>query len=227
MNSSVFKEKSSLHLHGRGFLIMAVIFFSSISFTLGYFVGKNITEKRPEAVSQIIEPTPPPQNQESGQVVPEKTADAPAQNNALASEEKQESKQTAVQTPAVPQVKKGPEPALASVSMPSADAVKEHPKETPKENASSGPSKTSPRESDVIYTVQLGALKNAPEAKRLKTKLEKKGYKTQITTSTKKTKHERIYKIRTGAFADRKEAEMLALKLKKTEGLNAFVTPRN
>jgi cell division septation protein DedD len=227
MNSGVFKEKTSLPLHGRGFLIMTVIFFSSISFTLGYFVGKNITEKRPEVVSQISESAPPPQNQEPGQVVPEKTADAPAQNNALASQEKQESKKAVVQIPAVPPVKKGPEPALASVRVPSADAVREHPKEAPEANASLGPSKTSPQEGDVTYTVQVGALKSAPEARKLKTKLEKKGYKSQITASTSKTKHERIYKIRTGAFDDRKEAEMLALKLKKAEGLNAFVTPRD
>jgi cell division septation protein DedD len=227
MNSGVFKEKTSLPLYGRGLLIMTVIFFSSLSFTLGYFVGKNITEKRPEVVSQISEPAPLPQNQESGQVVSDRTADAPVQNNALASEEKPESKQAVVQIPAAPPAKKGPEPALASVSVPSADAVKEHPKAAPKENASSGPSKIAPREGDVTYTVQLGAFKSAPEARRLKTKLEKKGYRTQITTSTNKTKHERIYKIRTGAFDDKKDAEMLALKLKKTEGLNAFVTPRN
>lgn len=61
----------------------------------------------------------------------------------------------------------------------------------------------------------------------MKTKLEKKGYKTYITLSTNKKKHEKIYKIRTGEFDDKKEAEMLALKLKKTEGLNAFVTSRN
>jgi cell division septation protein DedD len=145
----------------------------------------------------------------------------------MTSEEKQESRQAVVQIPAAPPVKKGPESALASVRVPPADAVREHPKEAPKENASSGPSKTALREGDVTYTVQLGALKSAPEARRLKTKLEKKGYKTQITASTSKTKHERIYKIRTGAFDDRKEAEMLALKLKKAEGLNAFVTPRD
>lgn len=75
------------------------------------------------------------------------------------------------------------------------------------------------------YTVQVGAFQNASDAERLKEKLDKKGYKTYINTSETK-KHEKLYKVRTGEFKSRKEAEILSIKIRKTEGLQAFVTFR-
>ncbi|MBI5187764.1 MAG: SPOR domain-containing protein [Nitrospirae bacterium] len=75
------------------------------------------------------------------------------------------------------------------------------------------------------YTVQVSAFQNASDAERLKKKLDKKGYKTYITTSETK-KHEKLYKVRTGEFKSRKEAEILSIKIRKTEGLQAFVTFR-
>ncbi|MEW6675668.1 MAG: SPOR domain-containing protein [Nitrospirota bacterium] len=75
------------------------------------------------------------------------------------------------------------------------------------------------------YTVQIGAFRNASDAERLKEKLDRKGYKTYITTSETK-KHEKLYKLRTGEFKSRKEAEALSIKIRKAEGLQAFVTFR-
>jgi cell division septation protein DedD len=80
--------------------------------------------------------------------------------------------------------------------------------------------------SDAVYTVQLGALKNAEEARQLRAKYAKKGYKTFIAVSRSKGKV-KIYKVRTGEFTEKKDAEILALRLKKNEGLSAFVTVKN
>jgi cell division septation protein DedD len=77
-----------------------------------------------------------------------------------------------------------------------------------------------------VYSVQLGALKNAAEARRLKEKYTRKGYRTSITVTRLKNK-DKVYKVKAGEFRDRKDAELLALKLKKNEGVHAFVTPRN
>jgi cell division septation protein DedD len=74
--------------------------------------------------------------------------------------------------------------------------------------------------------VQLGALKNSAEARRLKNKYAKKGYSTYITIVSGKNK-EKIYKVKAGKFNDRKDAELLVVKLKKSGDLHAFVTGGN
>ena len=76
-----------------------------------------------------------------------------------------------------------------------------------------------------LYTVQIGAFKNAAEANLLKTTFEKKGY-TSFISQGKDPKGHKIYKVKTGEFRDKKDADVLALKLKKTEGLHAYVTNR-
>lgn len=75
----------------------------------------------------------------------------------------------------------------------------------------------------IAYTVQVGAFKDTPDAESLKVKLDKKGFKAYVIVSKSK-KDERLYRVWVGEFATRKEAEILALKIKKTEGLQAFVT---
>jgi cell division septation protein DedD len=75
----------------------------------------------------------------------------------------------------------------------------------------------------IVYTVQVGAFKDTPDAESLKVKLDKKGLKAYVIVSKSK-KDERLYRVWVGEFTTRKEAEILALKIKKTEGLQAFVT---
>jgi cell division septation protein DedD len=74
-----------------------------------------------------------------------------------------------------------------------------------------------------LYTVQVGAFKNASDADALKKKLEKKGYKTSMAPSESK-KEGALYKVWVGKFSTRKDAETLSMKIKKTESLQAFVT---
>jgi len=73
------------------------------------------------------------------------------------------------------------------------------------------------------YAVQAGAFKDASDANALKSKLAKKGYKAYVT-NTETKRHENMYKVMIGKFVNRKEAELLSIKLKKSEGLQTFVT---
>ncbi|HYQ47566.1 MAG TPA: SPOR domain-containing protein, partial [Thermodesulfovibrionales bacterium] len=90
-------------------------------------------------------------------------------------------------------------------------------------NATGNTAENQTAEKPRVYTVQIGAFKSSAEAKQLKVKFEKKGYKPFIS-AVKDRNGNKIYKIKTGEFADRKDAEVLALKLKKTEGLHTYVT---
>ncbi len=81
----------------------------------------------------------------------------------------------------------------------------------------------SQKQARIIYTVQVGAFKNASEADTLKDKLGKKGYKMHITTSESKREGV-LYKLWIGEFSTRGEAEALSRKIKKAEGLQTFVT---
>lgn len=161
------KEKSSVFYIGKWVIILSIILTSSLSFILGFFVGKSYS---PSLKSQET------QNRETQQ------ARAVQQTNA------------------------NPEP-----------------KTTQETKETKEVSKTQENSKTRKYTVQAGAFKNAADADSLKTKLEKKGYKTSMISSKTK-KHKNIYKVMIGEFNTRNEAELLSIKLKKTEGLRTFVT---
>jgi hypothetical protein len=55
------KDRSSSQILGKEFMIVVVVVFSALSFTLGYFVGKGGMDRKPENLSQASEITPLPQ----------------------------------------------------------------------------------------------------------------------------------------------------------------------
>ncbi|MGQ9570536.1 MAG: SPOR domain-containing protein [Thermodesulfovibrionales bacterium] len=75
----------------------------------------------------------------------------------------------------------------------------------------------------ILYTIQVGAFKNPLDAENLKVKFDEKGFKTFVTGSINKN-GEKLYRVWVGEFATRKEAEGASAKIKKTEGLQPFVT---
>jgi cell division septation protein DedD len=75
----------------------------------------------------------------------------------------------------------------------------------------------------IIYTVQVGAFKDASDADTLAERLENKGYKT-YTALSESRREGGLYKVWIGKFNTRKEAEIQSVKIKKAEGLHAFVT---
>ncbi|MBI4689467.1 MAG: SPOR domain-containing protein [Nitrospirae bacterium] len=202
-----FKGKHREPASGRKLIIGVVVLTSTLSFTLGYFVGKaGIKEKQPEP--QIIagpsyhDPVPVSEVQtvqNSGQPID----DNPVRLEKSVKEEKHIEKDKLVEVSL----------AKKEIDIPGARERKPITKEDkPIQNE--------------IYTVQVGAFKNSKDAAVLKRKLENKGYKVYIKKS-EETKDIRLFKVRTGEFVNKEKAEVVALKIKKTEKLNAFVTSKD
>lgn len=207
MNRAVFKGNLSPDINGRTLLIVIIVLSSSLSFTLGFLVGKYAKEKTPDTISAKSDPAPVQSAQQARETAspasPDKTA--PPDTSTKTAE------------PVVADAQKIP--GQKTVDAASRKAEEKTAVPVPAEQRETEGRK----KASAVYTVQLGAMKNRDEAENLKSKYEKKGYKLFITVWTGK-KREKIYKIRSGEFSDRKDAEILALKFKKNEGLTPFVT---
>lgn len=213
---------------GKEFLIVIVVVFSSLSFVLGFFVGKNNEGKRADAVAQgtavqtevqARQSVPPPQTAPSkpdtapaGDVRAELPAEKAAITPSAAPESRPQEAREMTDGPQEAPAKSDQNPSKQSNNKAQIVTIIEKPSKT--------------GQNITVYTVQLGALKSPAEARALKAKFAKKGYKTYITIGKNKD-GEKIYKVRTGGFEEKKDAETLSLKLKKNDGLNAFVTVRN
>lgn len=183
-------------------LIISAIFIIVISFSvLNYFVLKSPTDKCPENVS-LKEPL---QKEEPIKQV-QSQAPLPIKEPVL--------KETPIE-----QVK--PQAAALPKKEVSRTAEKK-PKEKKQEKPIQSPS---PKPSKKIFTVQVGAFSDLSHARFLKERLHKKRYAAYITSSTS-IKEGKLYKVWIGKFSDREKAEILCKEIKKTEGLQAFVTLR-
>jgi hypothetical protein len=83
--------------------------------------------------------------------------------------------------------------------------------------------------SRAVYTVQVGAFKNYSNAGALKARLIKRGYNAYVTFagSEVKEKISKLCKVWIGEFNYREKAERVSEEIKKSEGLQAFVTLKN
>jgi len=202
---------------GKGLVVIITIIFSSLSFTLGYAVGRYGAPARQELPAQNPEPAAVTQApQQPAPAVPSATPDASVPLKEGPSADTHNSEQA---QPAAPPAS-GPSGPAGSPPRQQATQVKETAK-TPLEEKELQPK---PDKDEQLFTVQIGAFRNKAEAERLRAKYSKKGYKLDIE-AVKSDGNTKVYKVRTGEFAGRKDAELLAVKLKKNEGLNAFVAP--
>jgi cell division protein FtsN len=76
--------------------------------------------------------------------------------------------------------------------------------------------------SQLLYTIQVGSFKTMNEASTFKSKLDKKGYHSYITTYD--TADGRWFRVRIGQFKTRDEADTISKKLKSEENLTSFIT---
>ena len=228
MNEGAHPESPSGFLLGKEFIIVLVIVFSGLSFTLGYFVGKNAVEHQAIPTTTAAAGTVQ-QNRQEPVVVP--------------SDQAEEIAHAGSSLPTVQGVAAENELVVAvqdEHDRNSTDAVSHEQKKSavPPKNAVKAAShadtgntsvtivpETATDEKTKRYTVQIGAFKNAADATLLKTRFQKKGYKPFVSQVQDPNGH-KIYKVKTGDFRDKKDADLLALKLKKTEGLHAYVTTR-
>jgi len=98
-----------------------------------------------------------------------------------------------------------------------AEVKEEIKKEPPQPQTPSG------KPSEVIFTVQAGAFRNASCAKAFETRLKEKGYSAYMTLSESKER-EKLYKVCIGKFTEREEAKTLSEKIRNSEGIQTFVT---
>jgi len=223
------KDSTVLQLLGKEFVIVLVVVFSALSFTLGYFVGKNGIDRKPENLSQASEIRPVSQKQEpetlarpqnipvAGDLqMPGETAKEYVQTRQKVSPVSAEATQTGPI--------KGPHPATEETR--AGAGPQRIPVERNEEPAAHDGSaaQEGKKPAEPVYTVQIGAFKHSSEAETFRKKHAE--LKTYITTSTNKQK-EKIFKVKTGEFRDRKSAEVLSLKLSKTGKLKTYVTLKN
>jgi cell division septation protein DedD len=177
------REKSSAFVIGRGLIIAVILFTSTISFIIGYFVGKSTLKEGPAIRS-----------------LQENSKDMSALPLNVTSQQKDQPQDIAPSEEGRTQKTTGE---ISTEAVKNTQQLQKSPK--------------------IVYTVQVGAFKDAPEAESLKVRLDKKGFKAYVIPSESK-REGRLYKVQVGEFATKKEAEILSLKIKKTVGLQAFVT---
>jgi len=229
MSEEDYPEKPSGFLLGKEFIIVLVVVFSGLSFTLGYFVGKNSLDTATMSPQQTAEGIAQLDRQEPMPALPVQPTETARDGASL--QPVQGTSVEAAPVVAIPD-KHDREDAVTVPQERQRTAVPPKNTKTVAENA--GTEKTASEtaagnradEKTKLYTVQIGAFKSAAEAKQLKTTFEKKGYKPFISL-VKDSKGRNIHKVKTGEFTDKKDAEVLALKLKKTEGLHTYVTIRS
>jgi cell division septation protein DedD len=198
MKRTDLKENSSVVIINKWLVIMTILITSSLSFTLGYLVGKRVTFPVVNQTSVI-----------PGQEITE-------QKNI-----KLEEKETAIQQPQQTQKTQLPGGTQQKETQQAQQTKKPKGTEGTGQVRKTQESQKNPKTRK--YTIQAGAFNDISDANALKARLDKKGYKTYITPSETQ-KHKKFYKVRIGNFATRKEAEIISIKIKKTEGLNTFVT---
>lgn len=169
MKGANVKEKSSVLFISRGLIIIAILTASSLSFLLGFFVGKSTIKENPNTKPLQVANSPTDAKQQ-----------VPSQANA-------------------------------------------QPTEVVAQPVTAAPTVQTQEPKKIVYTIQVGAFENTSEAKALKAKLKKRGYKVYVTHPGSQG-DVRLYKVRIGEFTTRQEAEVLSSKIKKTTGLQTFVT---
>ncbi len=238
MIDSEFTEKPSASLFGKEFIIVLVIIFSGLSFTLGYFVGKSGAPKQ-ESALKAVESSVQALKQELPPASPLiAAAPAPEQTQAVLPPIKEPVAQPAPvketpgrqltihETKTMPAEVKEKMQHINPVALPQKSAEAQSAKPAPEKSVQKIDPPVVSESKGAIYTVQIGAFRNIAEAKQLKAKFDKKGHKSFIS-AVKNKKAQKIFKVKTGEFKEKKDAEVLALKLKKTEGLQTYVTMKS
>ncbi len=221
MKQTDLKKKSSVIFLGKGIIILSIITISSVSFVLGFFVGKTSHPSAENYIPTVSLQDSAVQKEKAAEVAkalpPVHTTVQDQETNQLVAP--QDTKQSQEVQRAETIQNKDPQQTI----QPKATEKPKLKQDDKESDENLEPRKTSKTSKAKKYTLQAGAFKNASEANALKSKLQKKGYKISVTT-TKSKNHEKLYKVLVGEFNIRKEAELLAVKMKKSEGLHPFVT---
>lgn len=188
---------------GKVMLIILLFIVSSLSFVLGYYVGKNsgtgetiITEssyRMSDKQEKTVTVTP------------------------LDAEDKRESVKEYT-----PQ-KKIKKESIKSTMEGDTKKTESRKQVTTKPVQRKISKETKSRQSSVLrvyYSIQVGAFKSKAQAETVKKRLQKKGYHVNITKSTT---GKILYKVRLGRFKNREEAMVFLRKIKDRERLDGII----
>jgi len=198
MKRTDFKGKSSVYYIGKGTIILSLILTTSLGFMFGFFVGKGY---RPAA--------------ENRQVA------MPVQELKESSVQQKQETQTAGDIQKAPETKQAKD--ILQTSGSDKSGTQREMKTAQQTQNAQEKQNTQITPTHRKYSVQIGAFRNSADAKALKEKFDKKGYKTFVII-TKTKKNDKLCKVLVGEYAAKEEAELLSIKLKKLEGLKTFVT---
>jgi cell division septation protein DedD len=198
MKRTDFKGKSSVYYIGKGTIILSLILTTSLGFMLGFFVGKGY---RPAAENRQIA--------------------MPVQELKESSVQQKQETQTAGEIQKAPETKQAKE--ILQTSGSDKSGTQHEMKTAQQTQTAQEKQNTQNTPMHRKYSVQIGAFRNSADAKALKEKYDKKGYKTFVMI-TKTKKNDKLCKVLVGEYATKEEAELLSIKLKKLEGLKTFVT---
>jgi cell division protein FtsN len=242
-------------LSGKVLLGILLVTTATGGFTLGYFVGKNVSSSAPllstgqpanSGVSASLSHSPvqgsaiegsppavavvPPPPLETRQLdVLPSAPQKPSADNETGKTKPGAGGSSAAQIPPA----SDPKPSADKKGLPLQTAVSRTAQPADQAAVTSPPSEGPKNVSasggssadKVVYTVQAGAFKNRKDAEALKRKLEAQKYKASV----KKEANPRgvvFFKVRTGEFENKKDASAFALELKNTDGLNAFAVAK-
>jgi cell division protein FtsN len=224
MRRSDLTENLSVFYIGKSIIILSLVLTSSLSFILGFLVGKGMRSPGIEQ-APVVTPLMNTGQEKRGTEMKEASAQQPQQTKEGPTAEAQKTPE-ALETPK--QENSQEDPGIEKIHQPqetkhNRESTRIREDEKASKEGESKPSRTTHEPSaKVRYTVQIGAFKSASDADSLKSKFGKKGYKSFIKAP--KRKDEKLYKVMIGEFHRRKDAELLSVKMKKTEGLKTFVT---
>ncbi len=201
------KERESIFFIGKWLVFFSIIVISSLSFALGYLVGRYYHADPMHSASSFFH------EYSSGEMKPQlggKEEPVEAAQGVYPGESQPEHATSIYeQTGDDPTPQKEPANSLQT----------DDPKGEKQKVSSSGSGQSAAR----TYTVQVGAFRQPADAASFKDKFEQKGFMVFVQESLTKNQ-EKIYKVRVGEFRSRKEAERMSAKIKKAEGLSTFVT---
>jgi|GEM_PF-3802211 cell division septation protein DedD len=196
-------NKPSVIYVNKWLVMLAILITASISFFLGFIVGKNYNKNQ---IMKISSTNPPEDFRKKALKSPEVI------NQTNRSEITIDNTKQYDQAQRIDNINRG----NTNEENTTNEQTKSH--ELNKKNEA-----TTKTGSSTKYTIQVGAFKNEVEAIALKTKLKKKGYNASINI-VNKDKNGKMYRVIVGEFSERKQADNFCNKLRKNEGLRPFVT---
>jgi cell division protein FtsN len=205
----------------RAFAILFIAFVVSLSFFLGYMVGRSGTPANNTTAAEHIAMAKP---EKPMPVVPKKTVPPsvsqpkpePTKEMETSKEEKTTKKEDELKDILLQQPKEKKK---------SSSHIVKGKKSTGISSVNNKTKRTRTKKTKTYYySIQVGAFKSKSEALSLEKRLKMKGYSVRIIPPSGKRKY---YRVRVGMYKDKASAETMALKLTRTERLKPLVVKEN